>query len=168
VATCPCAGTVTEEAYAHIVDRVVRGLTVEPTLLLDPLDARMQGLSAAERFEEAAAVRDRAAALARALWRQRRLEAVRQAGRITLEIPGEGRSVVERGRLVVDGTLSFGGDVEIAEVAATGGPLPCDLADEVACVAAWLEAKAGRYRLLDCDEGLAWPLPRLPRFEAVG
>src|SRR5205807_9075685 len=28
VATCPCAGTVSEEAYQSIVDRVVRGLTV--------------------------------------------------------------------------------------------------------------------------------------------
>jgi DNA polymerase-3 subunit epsilon len=162
VATCPCAGTVTEEQYAHIVERVVRGLTLDPSLLLGPLESRMRGLADAERYEEAAAVRDRAAALARALWRQRRLDAVRRAGRITLEVPGHGTSIVEGGRLVIDGALPFD------DVAAECDPLPSQLADEVACIAGWLEARAGRYRLLDCDGGLAWPLPRLPRFEAVG
>ena len=40
VAHCPCAGTVDEAAYRAVVDRVVRGLTVDPTVLLDPLAER--------------------------------------------------------------------------------------------------------------------------------
>ncbi|MEX2658175.1 MAG: DEDD exonuclease domain-containing protein, partial [Acidimicrobiales bacterium] len=62
VAACPCDGTLTEAAYAPIVEAVVRGLTVDPSLLLDPLVGRMEALAAAERFEEAADVRDRASA----------------------------------------------------------------------------------------------------------
>ena len=39
------------------------------------------------------------------------------------------------------------------------------LADELACVGTWLDAEAGRLRLVHCDGELASPLPRLPRFE---
>ena len=45
-------------------------------------------------------------------------------------------------------------------------PLPRHLADELACVGTWLDAEAGRLRLVHCDGELASPLPRLPRFEA--
>ena len=45
------------------------------------------------------------------------------------------------------------------------GPLPRELADEVGCVAAWLDAEAPRLRLIVCDGELASPLPRLPTYE---
>lgn len=159
VAACPCAGTIGEEAYAEIVARVVRGLTSHPAELLDPLAARMRALAAASRYEEAAAVRDRAAALARALARQRRLDALRAAGRLTVEVDGATPAVIDRGRLVT-GTL--------LEPPAPDGPLPKHLADELSAVAGWLEARAARVRLVDCEGTLAWPLPRLPSFEPVG
>jgi hypothetical protein len=38
------------------------------------------------------------------------------------------------------------------------------LADEVGCVAAWLEAEAGRVRLEHCDEGLTSSVDVLPAF----
>jgi len=159
VATCPCAGMISDADYRALVDVVVRGLTADPTLLLGPLERRMRALAAAERFEEAAETRDRAAALARALHRQRRLDGLRRAGRIEVDADGEGRAVLAGGRLVGTGTLPFpdggGGD----------GPLPRHLADEVACVAAWLDDAAGRIRLVHCDGELASPLPRLPRYE---
>jgi DNA polymerase-3 subunit epsilon len=157
VATCPCAGTIGEEAYRELVDRVVRGLTTEPELLLRPLEARMVALAAAQRYEEAASVRDRAAALSRAIDRQRRLDALRRAGRTTVEVPGEGIAVLERGRLLTDGEL-------LAPVP-EAGPLPRELADELATVLAYLDAKAPRLRLVESEGGLAWPLPRLPRYE---
>src|SRR5207302_8842827 len=90
VALCPCSGQTSEAEYAAVVERLVRGLTVEPALLLDPLTNRMFELAAAERFEEAADMRDRAAALARTLKRQRRLEALRRSGRLEVE-DGDGR-----------------------------------------------------------------------------
>ena len=48
------------------------------------------------------------------------------------------------------------------------GPLPRELADEVSCVAAWLDAEASRLRLVACDGELASPLPRLPSYEPRG
>jgi hypothetical protein len=48
------------------------------------------------------------------------------------------------------------------------GPLPRDVADEVACIASWLDTKAARIRLLSCDGELSSLLPRLPRYEPRG
>ena len=170
VATCPCAGTISESDYGRIVDRVVVGLTRDPAVLLEPLMDKMRALALAARYEEAASVRDRAAALSRALARQRRLDGLRRAGRITVEVPGEGMAVVEHGRLVAacrgDGVLPLLVDLPVAGEG-HHDPLPRDLADEAACIASWLDQRAGRLRLVSCEGGLASPLPRLPRLEPV-
>jgi DNA polymerase-3 subunit epsilon len=170
VAACPCDGGLAEEDYAPIVARVVRGLTTEPELLLAPLEARMAALAAAERFEEAADVRDRAGALADALRRQRRLDGLRRTGRLVLELP-DGTVELVAGRLV----RSWAGVVADAELpfapAPPGGdhraPVPTELADELACVAAWLDREAHRLRVTTCDGELASPLRPLPRFDPV-
>ncbi|MDQ1402991.1 MAG: polymerase subunit epsilon, partial [Actinomycetota bacterium] len=163
VAACPCAHAISEADYAAIVALVVRGLTREPALLLAPLAAKMTALAAAERYEEAATVRDRAGALSRALIRQRRIDSLRQAGRLTVEIPGEGGAVLDHGLLV----SAWSGDRSAAsaealplttETATSDGPVPRHLIDELACVAAWIEAKAARIRLVACEGGLALPL----------
>ena len=160
VSLCPCAGQVSEAEYGAVIQRLVRGLTVEPALLLDPLAERMNALAGAERFEEAADTRDRAAALARALIRQRRLESLRRSGRVEVEDPDGRRVVLAAGRLI-DGPLFATGCDGTAE----SGPLPRELADEVSCVAAWLDAEAARLRLVACDGELASPLPRVPTYE---
>jgi DNA polymerase-3 subunit epsilon len=168
VAACPCAGGVSPEVYRQAVDRVVRGLTVEPALLLDPLRDRMLALARAARFEEAAAVRDRAAALTTALKRQRRLDAVRRAGRVRLVLPGGVRAELCNGVLVqawpsdAAPALPLGGG---PEPPGTDGPLPKHLADEVGCIAGWLEAEAARVRIEHCDEGWCLPADALPSFE---
>jgi hypothetical protein len=129
----------------------------------------MASLAAASRFEEAAAVRDRAGALARAMSRQRRLDALRWAGRITVEVAGEGGAIVDRGRLVAAWPDGDGpgllAEFELAPFGLDQDPLPRHLADEVACVAAWLDTRAGRIRLIDGGQGLSWPIPALPRFD---
>jgi len=167
VATCPCAGTISRAEYAAIVDQVVRGLTSDPSILLEPLTARMAALARLERYEEAADMRDRAAALARALARQRQLDALRRAGRIEIEVaapvsgaPGR-RLVLRGGRLMGDGTpLPLDDPAADAE-----GPLPRHLLDELSCVASWLDAEARSVRLVHCEGPWSFPLPRLPRFE---
>ena len=168
VATCPCAGTIGEDDYRAIVDRVVAGLTTDPSALLEPLEARMRTLAEAERFEEAADTRDRASALARALARQRQLEALRRAGRLEVALKAaaahdEGRRLVFRG-----GLLGPQAGVEAADPPdpGPGAPVPRHLVDELSCVASWLESESSRVRLLRCDGELALPLPRLPRYEA--
>ena len=176
VATCPCAGQIGEVAYRNLVERVVRGVTVDPRILLDPLEAKMRALAAAARFEEAASVRDRAAALSRALVRQRRFEQLMRAGRITVSVGGEEGGVIDRGRL----SAAWAGDVPPllplpmqVDVGAQETPaaVPRDLADELSCIASWLDARRDRVavRLSDGSD-VSWPLaplPDVPRFEPV-
>jgi DNA polymerase-3 subunit epsilon len=181
VSTCPCAGAVTRAEYARIVDRVVLGLTADPSVLLEPLSARMAGLAAAERYEEAADMRDRAAALARALARQRQLDALRRIGRLEIEVGAEpGHPADGARRLVLTGGRLDGGVGQLAladgdgdgDLAGDGDgdgdrPLARHLVDELSCVASWLDAEARRVRLVHCEQPWTVPLPRLPRFEPV-
>jgi len=170
VAACPCAGDIGEAEYAALVERVVRGLTVDPSILFDPLEERMRRLAEAERFEEAADVRDRAAALARALTRHRRLDSLRRAGRVELDVDGT-LVVLTGGRLSASGPS--GSQVALFDAESPepdtpldpNAPLPCHLVDEVSCVAAWLDAEGRSAVLMSCEGPWASPLPALPRYE---
>ena len=134
VATCPCSGAISEIDYAELVGRVVRGLTCEPRLLLDPLADRMRDLAAAQRFEEAASTRDRADALARTIVRQRRFDGLRRAGRVEVAmVDVDEPAVLGGGQLVGRDELP---------IAPADGPVPRDLADELSCVAAWFAVVA--------------------------
>ena len=161
---CPCAGGVTVDRYRRIVDSVRRGLTTHPSLLLEPLHERMAMLAAAERFEEAADVRDRAQALSHALHRQHRAEQLRRSGTVELEV-GDGRRVeLHGGRLLrawSEGELALGVACEPPD-ATEETWLHAALADELACVAAWLDRNAPRVRLVRCDGVLASSLPAVP------
>ena len=88
VATCPCRGQIDDDGYAAIAQRVRAGLESEPTILLEPLETRMANLCTAERFEEAAATRDRLAALSRAIARKRMVEQLRAARLLVVDKVG--------------------------------------------------------------------------------
>jgi hypothetical protein len=127
----------------------------------------MRSLARDGRFEEAADVRDRADALARALRRQRRFDGLRSSGRLVIEVPGQHGAELDGGRLirawtgpVAQAALPF----DEAGDAPTDGPVPRHLADELACVAGWLEANAARVRVVHCEKGLHSRLPALPSF----
>jgi DNA polymerase III subunit epsilon len=182
VSLCPCANAVTAADYALVVDRVRRGLTLEPSLLLDPLRERMAALANAERYEEAADVRDRADALAHAIRRQRRLDALTSSGRLLVHLPGQGGAELVGGRLTRAWGPSDGdrpGDVEpqlafpdepsstAAPPPAADQPVPRELVDELSCVAGWLEQRAAQVELVHCDEGLASALPAVPSFKPL-
>jgi DNA polymerase-3 subunit epsilon len=163
VALCPCAGGVTAARYRDVVDIALRGLTREPALLLEPLHERMNALARVERFEEAADVRDRAAALASTLFRQRRTEQLRQSGTIELDLGNGSRVELDGGRLLRAwsvGELALGVACEPPEPSDAGW-LPAALADELTCVASWLDKNARRVRLVRCDGTLASVLPAL-------
>jgi DNA polymerase III subunit epsilon len=166
---CPCAGGVSVDEYGDFTARVVRGLTLEPELLLEPLRERMAALARAERFEEAADVRDRAAALAAALTRQRRLQQLRNSGRIELDLGEAGWVELDRGRLTrtwIEGELPLDTAAPAAreqdDETDGKGWIPTDLADELACVASWLDANAPKVRLVQCDGVLASTVPAVP------
>ena len=97
--TCPCAGGISEEAYASIVAEVVRALTDDPGPLLPRLASLAARLADAGRDQEAAAVTERRDALCEAVSRQRRLDALRRAGRVTLGAAAELRQRAGLARL---------------------------------------------------------------------
>lgn len=170
VSVCPCAGAVAADQYRAIVEQTVLGLTTAPDRLLGPLRERIGALAAAERFEEAADVRDRAEALATVLRRQRRIDQLATSGRVVLEVPGGG--VELNGGVMV---RAWGGPSEAASLplhVEAAIPVPSDASpqlaaeavDEILTVGAWLDANAHRVRLVDADRPLVSPLPALPSF----
>lgn len=175
VSMCPCTGDLDPATYEREVERAVRGLTVEPDLLLEPLAARLLALAGEERFEEAADVRDRADALARALRRQRRFDQLRRAGRVHIDLGEAGGAVLDGGRLVA----AWGRDELPLSLAApeapdrllspTGpagalAPLPKEMADELDCIASWLDRSAAAVSVDHCDGEFTSTLPALPSF----
>jgi DNA polymerase-3 subunit epsilon len=168
VATCPCAGQVTDSDYALHVAATIRALTTSPSEIFAPLDARMAALAADERFEEAADTRDRAAAVASALRRQRRLDQWQRPALVRLRLPGGGGVELVHGRMDrAWGTgLDDGAQASLRLVAAPPqGPVGRDAADEVLCIAQFVERYAERLDLLHVDGELSSPLPALPHYE---
>jgi DNA polymerase-3 subunit epsilon len=160
VASCPCRGHVGDAAYGELVARVRRALDGEPALLLDPLVRRMHQLARAERYEEAAATRDRLAALSRALRRRNLVDALRGPARVVVDSP-EGRVELRGGRPVLDGDpppLEAGPD--------PGAPVAREDVDMLLTVARWLERDAPALRLVHVEGVFASRLPRIPAYEA--
>jgi DNA polymerase-3 subunit epsilon len=168
VATCPCAGQITVEDYAVHVRRVLVGLTERPALLLDPLRDRMEALAVEERFEEAADVRDRAVALATTLVRTRRMDQLRAAGLLELRTR-DGVTVRLHSGVLDESGLGeedslFAAQPSVAESDPGAGPVPRHLADELDCVARFLDQHGATLRLLRCTGGWASPAAPLDDF----
>ena len=176
VSVCPCAGGVSAAEYQHHVDRVVAGLTHRPEALLDPLHERMEALARDERFEEAAATRERLSALSSALRRQRRMDQLLACERLVLTVDSGERAELRRGVLWqmwehdADDRLVPARAVEMQpeHPPEPGAPVSRELADELACVGAWLDRYAGRVRVEAVEGPMASPLPHLPDFRPVG
>jgi hypothetical protein len=105
-------------------------------------------LGSAERFEEAAEVRNRAAAISRIETRRRRIEMLERIDRLVLED--------RRGARI---ELGPGGMPRVAG----RDPEPATLTDAL-CVASWLHRNAGSLRVVEAESGLASPLPALPDY----
>jgi DNA polymerase-3 subunit epsilon len=159
VSTCPCRGQVDDEEYTSLADAVRRGLRDEPALLCAPLEARMRRLADAERYEEAAATRDRLATLAQALQRQRAMDALRTADRLVLETD-EGRLVLVYGRVVLDEAAAPPDPPDLAVPPSAG------VADELMLVSRWLQ-QARRVRCEDATGVAASRLPAVASYARV-
>jgi hypothetical protein len=122
---------VTPERYEELV-RFLRDALSSPGGLLEALEARMVRLGDAERFEEAASMRDRLAALVGALLRSRSERWLVDAGRLVVE--ADGRRIVFRG-----GALERRGDES-----GFGLPVPLEAADEIRAVSSWLSNAGAR------------------------
>jgi DNA polymerase-3 subunit epsilon len=180
VAACPCSGETGPAEYTAIVDVARRGLCGEPELLLGPLERRMQSLAATERFEEAAATRDRLRLLVRTLTRERTVDTVRRAARILTDGP-DGPMEIVAGHLVIAdlplpaSAVSAPDRLAGLDAPGTAGvatsptdPRPArDEIDELLVVARWLLSKrvASRLRVRDVAGTLASALPTVPDYE---
>lgn len=174
VATCPCSGSITPEQYSRHVDTAVGGLTSRPSLLLAPLEQRMTSLARDQRFEEAADTRDRADGLVQALRRQRRIDQWRRAALVRIELPGGGGAEISHGLL----KRAWGSpelpdrrqqelplsSVDDRQRSAPTGPVPRSDADEMLCIAQFVDRYADRLTLLHVDGELSSTLPRLPSY----
>jgi DNA polymerase-3 subunit epsilon len=133
----------------------------------------MRQLAADERYEEAASVRDRAAALATALDRRRRLDALRHVGRLVVETTDGHGAEIESGMLLRAWGECDVGRLPIPSIAAPetraravqGAPPARDEVDEMMCVVRWLEDRAPTLRILHAESGLALDIGQVPRFD---
>ena len=110
----PCEDGMAPDAYAQLVGTVVQAWHADVSVLIEPLKHRLAALSAAQRYEEAAAVRDRIATLVRSCARMQALVSLTRVAELVAAAPdGDGGwelVVIRHGRLVG------------AEVAARGVP----------------------------------------------
>jgi len=139
----PCDDRVTSEGYDSLVQGL-RSALIRPDGLLAALEDRMTRLAAAERFEEAALLRDRLRALVAALTRRRVERWLVEAGALRLE--GDGAVLAFR-----SGALEHRGDERGFPL-----PLPLDAADEVRAATSWLRAQ--RPRVLAADHPPSEPV----------
>jgi DNA polymerase-3 subunit epsilon len=174
VATCPCRGDIDDVGYRALVERVRVGLDSDPAVLLEPLEARMRHLASLERFEEAAATRERLAALSRAISRKRMVEQLRAAERLVVDGP-EGRLEFRYGRLVLSdgpggdgpGGDGPGGARELVDAPDRELPPARDEIDELLVTARHLGAAAATLRLEQAAGTYASPLPVISSYEAA-
>ncbi len=168
VAVCPCDGTVTDTAYAAIVDELKTGIEVAPDLLLEPLAERMKQYARDQRFEDAATLRDRYRSLATALERRRRWNALERAGAIWAEDAGGDGAFIDAGRLAAawrrpDPTPLFRLDAERAQP--TQVPPSVALAEEAHLVWRWLDRSS--VRIVDTTGSLSLPTIPVPKLETL-
>jgi len=143
----PCDGRIDPERYGELVRDLLSSLE-SPDGLLAALEAKMWRLAEAERFEEAASVRDRLRTLAAALHRARRDAWLLGAGRLELVVEGDRRLAFDGGALARAGAAD--------ETEPIPFPCPRERADELSAVRSWLTKNPAR--VVACDVPLAEPV----------
>ena len=164
----PCIGGETVEQYARHAHEVREAFTADAGHLVSRLLRRIERLSGAQRYEDAAVHRNRLAAFVRAAARSQRMAALAAVPELAaarrLEQGGWEMHVVRYGRLVAAGTSPPGahprpyldGLLATAEtVAPAPPPLPAATAEEAECILRWLEQPGTRL----VEIAGSWSLP---------
>ncbi|MFP5487752.1 MAG: UvrB/UvrC motif-containing protein, partial [Acidimicrobiia bacterium] len=160
VAQCPCAGVADRAAYERAVGAAVRAFAGDAAAVTAHLIARMSELAAAQRFEEAAMVRDRLQALLGAVRRQRLTDAVRSLERCVVR-RGDTAWIIDRGRLVdvtIDGAVGRALPAGPPEPPAAGRPLSRQTVDEALILAKFLDRHAARLDVVECHGTWTFPI----------
>lgn len=165
VALCPCSGELSQDRYLDVVQTLLDSFDHDPGPVLDPLAEKMHRLAGEQRYEEAAQMRDRHRALARALERSRSWRALVMAGRIELEGDRGERVVVEAGRLIA----AWNRDEPTPLLASpstdpawTAQPAPPTIAAAEEAHLIWQWMTSGRVRVIDAAGPLALPVAPVP------
>lgn len=178
----PCDGSIDLDAYAGLVARVREALLSDPGEVVEQITARMDRLAAEERFEEAAAHRERLAAMLRAAARTQRLSALTRCPEVVAarrETSATGRTrwtvhVIRYGRLAAAGEIPPGMDATSyvaglrasAETVLPGlGPIPAASAEETEQLLRWLESDG--VRLVEVEGEWSCPVGGAGRHLAV-
>ncbi|MDQ3464815.1 MAG: DEDD exonuclease domain-containing protein [Actinomycetota bacterium] len=164
----PCEGGQSVQEYAAVVDVFREAVTADVRPMIAPLLRRIEVLAAAERYEAAAALRDRTASFVRVCARLQRLRTLTELAELVAARPdGQGGwelALIRNGRLVAADRAPRGlhpvPRVEAmratAETLLPGvGPLPAASAEESECILRWLERPGTR--LVHVDGLLASP-----------
>lgn len=171
VAQCPCAGVGDRDAYDRAVDAAVRAFAGDARPVAEHLVGRMSELAAAQRFEEAAMVRDRLQALLGAVRRRRLTDAVRALDHCVVRRQGTSW-VLDGGRLVdvaIEGEIGRSLPVEPPDPIPPDRPMTRHTVDEALVLAKFLDRHAHELEVVECSGVWAFPvaatdeLPRLVR-----
>ncbi|MGA0877842.1 MAG: DEDD exonuclease domain-containing protein [Ilumatobacteraceae bacterium] len=190
VAYCPCSGTADPDQYRSVVQFVAGALANDPAPLLALLHDKIRNLAVAQRFEEAALMRDRTLALEAALVRQRRIDALRDAGTLRIET-GDGvtydihNGVLQRtahaGQLLDPVSLSLASAIgsllaehllpRSADDGPSGSPhlrMPVHRheVDELLCISRFLDEATQSVRLVECDGTWISPVRSVPELSS--
>ncbi|MFI5832806.1 DEDD exonuclease domain-containing protein [Micromonospora sp. NPDC051300] len=172
----PCEHLITPEDYERHAATPFRTATRDdPGVVVDALLARIEALSAAQRYEEAAVARGRLVAVLRAAVRMQRLAALTGIAELAAARPaargGWELALVRHGRLAGAGVSPPGVHPRptIAAIRATAetvlpghGPVPAATAEETERILSWLERD--ETRLVETTAGWASPVAGAGRF----
>jgi DNA polymerase III subunit epsilon len=156
----PCDGSETVDDYARHVEAVRQALIADPTTLVAAVQRRIDRMAAEQRYEEAAAHRDRVAAFVRIAARSQRITALAACPEIVAARPADDGgwevALVRRARLAGTVHTSPGCDPwpDLEALVATGehvmaGPAPAASAEETECVLRWLDGRGTRLVRID-------------------
>ncbi|WAX58023.1 DEDD exonuclease domain-containing protein [Jatrophihabitans cynanchi] len=159
--SAPCEGKVPAADYAALADLVAAAWAGDVRPLIGPLERKLAELSAAQRYEQAAVVRDRIATVVRACARMQRLQALTGIDELVAARPADDKHarrdtgarpghpgwdivVVRRGRLAAAGVAPAGTApwpvIEaLLATADTVDPEHEALTEESECILRWLE-----------------------------
>ncbi len=163
----PCDQSVDQTTYAAVVDDVRAALTAGPDRIVTAHRARIDALSSTERYEEAAASRDRLRSFLSGAARAQRLVGLTRCTELVAARKDAGRwevHVIRRGRLAAAGVIPPGADaaawvVDLRRDAETvldaGGPSPAASVEETERLLRWLESDGVRLVHVDGE----WSCP---------
>ena len=172
----PCEHRISTADYEQQAVTPLRTATTgDPQVMVDALLARIESLAADQRYEEAAVVRGRLAALLRATVRMQRLTGLTRIAELAAarrrEDGGWDLAIVRHGRLAGAGAAPPGVDPRpvldlvraTAETVLPGhGPVPNASAEESERILSWLERP--ETRLVHTSTGWASPVRGAARF----